>query len=86
MSTRPSHNRTTSRKGAILVLSALLMVFILGMVAFAVDIGYILCARTEAQRAADSGALAGAGVFDDNYQFPLATITFFWFLSLLPLG
>jgi Mg-chelatase subunit ChlD len=42
------------------VLAALLMVVILGLVAFAVDIGYIVLVRTELQAAADSAALAGA--------------------------
>ncbi|MCE9605791.1 MAG: VWA domain-containing protein [Planctomycetia bacterium] len=45
----------------IIVLTAILMVFMLGMIAFAVDIGYIANARTEIQRATDSAAYAGAG-------------------------
>jgi hypothetical protein len=36
---------------------------LLAMMALAVDVGLILTARDEAQRAADSGALGGAGVF-----------------------
>jgi Flp pilus assembly protein TadG len=38
---------------------ALLMVFLMAMVAFAVDIGYIVLVRTQLQNAADSAALAG---------------------------
>jgi len=48
------------RRGAIVVLAALLMVFMLGMIAFALDIGYIGLARTQLQLAADSAALAAA--------------------------
>jgi hypothetical protein len=40
-------------------LLALLMVFLLGMVAFAVDLGYLVNVRHELQNAADSAALAG---------------------------
>lgn len=50
----------TRRRGAIAPLAAILMVFLLGMVAFALDIGHILVARTQAQSAADAAALAGA--------------------------
>lgn len=49
------------RRGIIIVLTAVLLVFMLGMIAFAVDIGYIANARTEIQRATDSAAYAGAG-------------------------
>ena len=48
------------RRGATLVLAALLMVLLLGMVAFAVDIGRIVLVRTQLQVAADSAALASA--------------------------
>jgi Flp pilus assembly protein TadG len=48
------------RRGAILVLAAILMVVILGMVAFSVDMGYLVTCRTEMQRSVDAGALAGA--------------------------
>jgi len=54
----PKVNRR-SRRAAIVVLSALLLVFMLGLVAFAVDLGYIVLVRTELQAAADSAALAG---------------------------
>ncbi|MEX0612061.1 MAG: TadE/TadG family type IV pilus assembly protein [Pirellulales bacterium] len=55
--TRKSSNRL--RRGAIVPLVAVILVVLIGMVAFSVDIGYILVARTEAQNAADSAALAG---------------------------
>jgi hypothetical protein len=56
--TRP-RDRRSARRGTVAVLTAILMVFLLGMVAFAVDIGYIAVAKSEAQSAADSAALAG---------------------------
>jgi len=49
-----------SRHGAITVLSALLLIIMLAMAAFAIDFGFILAGRTELQRAADSAALAAA--------------------------
>lgn len=56
-----SRSRRAPRRGIIIVLTAVLMVFMLGMIAFAVDVGYIANARTEIQRAADAAAYAGAG-------------------------
>jgi len=46
------------RRGVILVLSALMMVALVGLVAFAVDYGYLLKMRTDLQRSADAAALA----------------------------
>ena len=48
------------RKGAVIVMVAVLLVVLLGCVALAVDIGYLYIARTELQRTADAAALAGA--------------------------
>ncbi len=63
-STRSStiQRKRTDRRGATLVLIAMLMVVLLGMVAFAVDLGYITTVKTELQRTVDAGALAGAGL------------------------
>ncbi len=47
------------RSGSIVVLSAFLIVILLAMVAFAVDIGYVLVVGSEMQRTADSASLAG---------------------------
>lgn len=47
------------RHGSILILVAFAAIPLLGMVAFAVDYGYVLKARTDLQRAADAAALAG---------------------------
>ena len=57
---RPGKPRFRSRKGAVAVLAALLMIFMLALVAFVVDIGYLVSAKTEMQRTADAAALAGA--------------------------
>lgn len=51
-------NIVSQRHGAITVFAAILSVVLLGMVAFAVDIGYILSSKEELQRTADSAALA----------------------------
>jgi Flp pilus assembly protein TadG len=50
--------RGKSRKGSIVVLAAFLSVVLVGMVAFCVDIGYVLSAKEELQRTADAAALA----------------------------
>jgi Flp pilus assembly protein TadG len=46
------------RKGTISILAAILAVVLVGMVAFCVDIGYVLSAKEELQRSADASALA----------------------------
>jgi Flp pilus assembly protein TadG len=46
------------RKGTITILAAFLTVVLVGMVAFCVDIGYVLSAKEELQRSADASALA----------------------------
>ena len=50
--------RKYQRRGAIAVLTALMMTILVGMVAFAVDYGYLVKVRTDLQRAADAVALA----------------------------
>ena len=50
----------SERRGTILVLTALLMVVLLGFVAMTVDVGFIELTRTQMQSAVDAGALAGA--------------------------
>ena len=46
------------RRGTIVILAAFLSIVLVGMVAFCVDIGYILSAKEDMQRSADSAALA----------------------------
>src|SRR5436190_24001671 len=61
-----SGNRPGLRRGAVAVLTAFMMVFIMGMVAFAVDLGYIAVVRNRLQVAADAAALAGAANIGDT--------------------
>ncbi len=55
----PSRSKTR-RRGVIAVLAAVLFVILLGMIAFAIDVGYLGLARTQLQAAADASALAAA--------------------------
>lgn len=48
------------RRGAVIVLAAILMTVMAGMIAFAVDCGMIVLAREQLQCAADSAAIAAA--------------------------
>lgn len=50
----------SQRKGSIVVLSAFLIVVLVGLLAFALDVGYIYVARNQLQRSADAAAMAGA--------------------------
>jgi hypothetical protein len=59
--TARGRQQRNDREGAVIVLAVLLMVLMLGMVAYAVDTGYILSTKTELRRAVDAGTLAGAG-------------------------
>ena len=54
------------RRGAIVVLAAILMVVLLAMVAFAIDLGYLAVVRTQAQNCADAAALAAAWEMADE--------------------
>src|SRR6478609_11698443 len=47
------------RRGNIIVLSALLMVFVLYLIAMSVDVGYIYTMQAQLDRAVDAAALAG---------------------------
>lgn len=51
-------SKRRARRGNIIVLSAVLMIALMGMLAFAIDLGYLYNARTEMQRAADASAIA----------------------------
>ncbi|HEX5444460.1 MAG TPA: Tad domain-containing protein [Pirellulales bacterium] len=61
---RSPHRRRMrrERRGAVVVLTAFLMVALLGLVALVVDLGYLMLAQTQLQEAADSAALAGSAV------------------------
>ena len=55
------------RKGVIVPLTAVLLVFLLGLGAFAVDVGWMAVTQSELQNAADVAALAAAGTLMDGY-------------------
>jgi Flp pilus assembly protein TadG len=59
MALSPSHHPV--RRAAIAPLTAILLIPLLGLVAFAVDLGWIVLTQSDLQNAADSAALAGAG-------------------------
>lgn len=50
------------RRGATVVYTAIMLVVMFGMAAFAIEVGMMMVARTNMQSAADSAALAGASV------------------------
>jgi Flp pilus assembly protein TadG len=56
------------RTGAVVPLVALLMVFLMGMIAFAVDLGYIAVTQKEMQNAADAAAMAGTSQLLDRNE------------------
>jgi Flp pilus assembly protein TadG len=58
MKTELNHKSPNARQGAVLVLIAIMMAFMLTMVAFAVDVGFMNCAKTDLQRSADAAAIA----------------------------
>ncbi len=68
MTPAPQQTRRLSHRhrGAIAVLAAFLLVVLLGMVAFAIDVGYIAYAKAELQRSADAAALAAATELPDE--------------------
>src|SRR4051812_36009508 len=55
------------RCGAVVPLVALLLIPLIGMLAFSVDIGYMIVVNTQLQNAADAAALAGAQQLMDPY-------------------
>lgn len=56
----------TREDGAVLLLVAVGAVALVGMLGLAVDLGMLYTARSEAQRAADAAALAGASAFQEG--------------------
>ena len=55
-----------SDRGSAIIIAAVGMIFILGMAGLAVDLASLYVARSQAQRAADAAALAGARAFTDQ--------------------
>jgi Flp pilus assembly protein TadG len=58
---RGSRHAKGVRRGKIVVLAAFLLMFMMGMVSFGVDVGYMALTKTEIQTSTDAAALAGAG-------------------------
>lgn len=56
-----------ARRGAIVPLTALVLTIVVAMVAFSVDLGWIVLVQADLQSTADSAALAGAGPLMDGY-------------------
>jgi uncharacterized protein YegL len=61
------------RRGNITVLSAVMIVVLVAITAFAIDCGYMTLARTNLQAAADAGAMAGAGALPKGEQAGIDT-------------
>src|SRR4051794_23765629 len=64
--TMPSIRNSENERGQTLLLACVSMIVLLSMAALAVDVSMFYVARTEAQRAADAAALAGATVFSTS--------------------
>lgn len=73
MSSRPSEQRRfrdargRSRRGTVTTLVALLLIPFLGLVAFAIDVAWIVQSRSDLQNAADAAALAGVQQLTSGY-------------------
>src|SRR5437016_9707954 len=61
------HQPKTQRRGAIVPLFAILLIPILGMLAFSIDAGWMVLVRTDLQSTADAAALAGAEKLQELY-------------------
>lgn len=57
---------TKDRRGAILVLTAFVMISVFAIVAFGLDISYLSLTKTQLQETADAAALAGAMELNDS--------------------
>ena len=65
-------NCDTRRRGVALMFITIMLVVLLGMVAMAVDIGYVVLTRTQLQVAADAAALAGAAYMGQSREAVVA--------------
>ena len=57
-----ARRRRGSRRGTIIVLSAVLMIVLMGLLALSIDTGYMYTMQTELDRSVDAAALAGAAM------------------------
>lgn len=67
---RRAGGRVTNERGSVLLLAVLFLVAGLGLSALVIDLGLLYVARSEAQRAGDAGAHAGAVHLIQNWQVP----------------
>lgn len=67
--------KSVLRRGTILVLAAVFMVFVLGMAAFTADFGYIQVSKTRLRAAVDAAALAAIEDLRENEAAVNQTIT-----------
>ena len=61
---------TAERRGVILVLTAIVLVVLLGFVALTIDVGLIQLTKTQLQSAADASALAAATELSGTLDAP----------------
>jgi hypothetical protein len=63
--------RIKNNRGATIIIVALCLTLFIGFMALAIDMGYMMAARNEAQNAADAAALSGARRMGENYHVTL---------------
>src|SRR5687767_7238903 len=81
--TRSSSPRFAQRRrGAIIILFAVMLVVVMAFVAFSVDLGYVCSVKTDLQAAADAAALAGTGVILDGESKAIQTADWYARLNL----
>lgn len=74
---RPGRWPPRRRRGTVLAFTVMIIVVLMGVVAFAVDLGYVQAVRTQLQRSADASAMAGVmGLYHvhsnlTNYSYSL---------------
>lgn len=81
---RNRKGRGRSRKGAIILLTAVFLLVMIAVLAVTIDLGYMTSARSELQRATDAAALAGAGALVDGEE--AARAKSFEFFARNPVG
>jgi Flp pilus assembly protein TadG len=64
--TNLSNGKRGNRRAAVLVLAAVFMIVMFALLAFSIDLGYIVLAKTQLQAAADAAALAAASSMGDR--------------------
>lgn len=69
-----SYRRNLRQKGSVIVLSALMLPFVIGVTGLAIDVGNLYLAQSRLQNAADAAALAGAANIRDDLVNGRATV------------